>query len=307
MTTRVETLERRLVRSRVFAFVELMKPELTGLSVLTSLCGFYLASAAPFDLWRFVWTGLGTLFVGGGAGALNQYLERDYDARMRRTEKRPLPSGRLTPMEVLTFGIIISIVGTLVLTLGTNPLTGLLGVLTLTTYLFVYTPLKRLTPLATWMGGFPGALPPVMGWTAAKNEVTLPAFILFAILFFWQIPHFHSLAWLYRKDFARAGFRMVTVIDKDGSRTNSEILLCMAALIPASIGLALVGVTGSFYLISSVLIGIGFLVLGILFAQASASASPSSAMRMNLHARRIFSASLLYLPALMILIAIDRI
>ncbi len=308
MSSNVEILDQCIVRSRsrVISFLELMKPELTGLSVLTSLCGFYLATSGVFDYWLFLWTGIGTLLVGGGAGALNQYLERDYDAMMRRTEKRPLPSGRLKPTEVLWFGTAISLAGVFLLTLVANLLTGFLAALTITSYLFLYTPLKRITPFATLAGGIPGALPPMMGWVAARNEISLPAFVLFAILFFWQIPHFHSLAWVYKKDYARAGFKMLTVIDSDGSRTTRQILVCCAALIPASLGLTLVGITGFLYFAGAFLLGVTFIVYGILFARFSGEVDAPTIAKSNLYSRKMFSVSLLYLPALMFLMVVDK-
>ena len=309
MTSRVEPLDQTFLRtrSRVLSFIELMKPELTGLSVLTTLCGFYLAANGLFDFWLLVWTGLGTLLIGGGAGALNQYLERDFDAMMRRTERRPLPSGRVSPNEALWFGLLISLAGIILLALAANFLTAFLGVLTITTYLFLYTPLKRITPLATLVGGIPGAIPPVMGWAAARNEINLPAIVLFAILFFWQIPHFHSLAWVYRKDYARAGFRMLAVADDDGSRTSREILLCAGALIPSSFGLTLFGVTGYLYFVGAAILGAAFLGCGVLFARYSGEAGAPALARSNLYSRKMFSASLFYLPALMFLMAVDKV
>jgi protoheme IX farnesyltransferase len=305
----VDVLDDGIVRgrSRLLSFVELMKPELTGLSVLTSLCGFYLATSGALDFHLFLLTGIGTLLVGGGAGALNQFMEREYDSMMRRTEKRPLPAGRVTPAEVLWFGITLSVVGIVLLSLSLNLFTGFLATLTITTYLFLYTPLKRITPIATLVGGIPGALPPMMGWVAARNDVSLPAVVLFAILFFWQIPHFHSLAWVYRKDYARAGFRMLTVLDADGARTSRQMLLCTSALIPSSLGLTLAGVTGNYYLAGALILGIAFLTYGVLFARVSESGDAGALAKSNVYAWRMFSASLLYLPALMILMTIDKV
>jgi protoheme IX farnesyltransferase len=295
------------VKSRLLSFVELMKPELTGLSVLTALCGFYLGTSGLLDFRLFLLAGIGTLLVGGGAGTLNQFVEREYDSMMRRTEKRPLPSGRVTPTEVLWFGITLSLVGIVLLALCLNLFTGFLATLTITTYLFLYTPLKRITPIATLVGGIPGALPPMMGWVAARNEISVPAVVLFAILFFWQIPHFHSLAWVYRKDYARAGFRMLTVLDADGTRTSRQMLLCTSALVPSSLGLALAGVTGNYYLIGALILGVAFLGYGVLFARVSGNGEASALAKSNVYAWRMFSASLLYLPALMILMTIDKV
>ena len=180
----VKILETTGIRSRahMLDYLELMKPELTGLSVMTTLCGFYLATTGSFNGWLFFHTAIGTLLVGGGAGALNQYIERQYDALMKRTERRPLPAGRLLPFEVLMFGCFISIAGIVQLAFFANFLTGFLAVITWSTYLFLYTPLKRVTPFSTVIGGIPGALPPMMGWTAVRNEITIEPLILFAIL-----------------------------------------------------------------------------------------------------------------------------
>jgi protoheme IX farnesyltransferase len=309
MRSNVDALDDGIARARwhLLSFVELMKPELTGLSVLTSLCGFYLATSGAFDFRLFLVTGVGTLLVGGGAGALNQFMERNYDAMMRRTEKRPLPTGRVTPVEVLWFGITLSFGGIILLAFGANLFTGFLATLTITTYLFLYTPLKRITPVATLLGGIPGALPPVMGWAAVRNEIGFPSMVLFAILFFWQIPHFHSLAWVYRKDYARAGFRMLTVLDSNGTRTSRQILLCTAALVPSSLGLTLAGVTGYYYFIGAVILGIVFLAHGVLFARAFGDEDATAPAKSTVYSWRMFSASLLYLPALMILMAIDKV
>jgi len=309
MNSGVEILDQRMVRVRwrLLSFVELMKPELTGLSVLTSLCGFYLATTGAFEFWPFLWTGFGTLLVGGGAGALNQYIEKDYDAMMKRTDKRPLPAGRVSPPEVFWFGTVLSLAGIALLAFGTNLLTSFLGSVTIATYLFLYTPLKRITPFATLVGGIPGALPPMMGWAAARNEVGFPSIVLFAILFFWQIPHFHSLAWVYRKDYARAGFKMLTVLDDDGSRTSRQMLICVGALLPASFGLTMLGVTGYLYLTGAAVLGIVFLALGVMFAKASGDSAAPAAAKCNLYSRRMFSASLVYLTALMFLMVVDRV
>ncbi|HTY58391.1 MAG TPA: heme o synthase, partial [Bacteroidota bacterium] len=221
-----------LERSRAMDYITLTKPELTFLSVLTALAGYYLGAGGVFAGGGLFHTLLGTAMVGGGSGALNQYIERRYDAQMKRTENRPLPSGRIAPLEALLFGLFLSVGGIVYLALAVNMLTGSLAAVTCVTYISLYTPLKRLTPLATLIGGIPGALPPVMGWTAATNEISLPALILFAILFFWQMPHFLSLAWMYRKDYARAGYRLLAVGDTSGGKTAAQSLLHACLLIP---------------------------------------------------------------------------
>jgi protoheme IX farnesyltransferase len=281
-----------------------MKPELTGLSVLTTLCGFYLAAEGSFDYLKFLSTALGTLLVGGGLGALNQYLERHYDAMMKRTEGRPLPAGRLYPKQAWLFGIGCLAGGVCVLLLTAGMFTALLAAVIIVTYLFLYTPLKRYTRWSTVIGGIPGALPPVMGWTAAGGELTSGAWILFAILFLWQLPHFYALAWLYRKDYARAGFQMLTVHDEDASQTSRHVFWCIVGLIPVSIILTLVGVTGWKYSLVALIVGLFFLVYGALFLRFSGY--QFSAVKVNYYSRQLFFASLWYLPVLMIGMVVDK-
>lgn len=288
--------ELTLERSRFLDYVTLTKPELTLLSVATALAGSYLAMQGAIDFLLMVHIFIGTVLVGGGAGALNQYIEREYDAMMRRTENRPLPSGRLSPGEVLFFGTCISLIGIVHLSLFTNVLTGFLAAATSVSYLFLYTPLKRMTSLSTIVGGIPGALPPMMGWTAVRGEITAEAWVLFAILFLWQMPHFLSLAWMYKKDYARAGFPMLAVIDRDGSSTSRQILLYCTALIPATVLPTLVGLTGPVYLLGGSVLGIAFLLCGVLLFRT----------RSNVWARRVFFASLLYLPILFVVMGIDK-
>ncbi len=292
-------------RSKLLDVIELMKPELTGLSVLTALCGYYLGTTGGIDLLGFVWTGLGTILVGGGAGALNQYLEVEYDSLMKRTERRPLPAKRLEPSTVLIFGTTISVLGILLLTMAVNLLTGLLATLTVTSYLFIYTPLKRMTPHATLIGGIPGALPPLMGWTAASGQVGIGGLVLFAILFFWQMPHFLSLAWMYKKDYARAGYRVLSVLDAEGKKTASYCLIHTIALLPASLALVLVGVSGLFYMASALVLGTLLLLYGFLFLRIAYK--QEGMVRLNNMSRRLFFASLVYLPLLMIGMVIDKV
>ena len=294
-----------VVRPRILDYVELMKPELTGLSVLTALCGFYLA-ADTFDIALFLLVGLGTLLLGGGAGALNQYAERSYDALMKRTERRPLPSGRLNPGPVQMFGIGITVAGLIVLFIFVNVLTGLLGLVTFGIYLFVYTPLKRKTWLSTIVGAIPGALPPVMGWTGGGGSIDGSAAVLFGILFVWQMPHFFSLAWIYRKDYSRAEYRMLTVFDEKGTRTSGQTLAYNFILLPVSVGMTLTGVTGGMYAVGAVLLGVIFLTYAVLFRKHTLNPSPEPS-RINQAARLVFFASLLYLPALFFLMTVDKV
>jgi protoheme IX farnesyltransferase len=286
-----------LERSRAMDYITLTKPELTFLSVLTALAGYYMGAGGVVEGTGLIHTLLGTAMVGGGSGALNQYIERKYDAQMKRTENRPLPSGRIAPLEALLFGLVLSCGGIVYLALCINTLTASLAAITCVTYLSLYTPLKRLTPLATLIGGIPGALPPVMGWTAASNEIGAGALILFGILFLWQMPHFLSLSWMYRKDYARAGYRLLAVMDPGGSRTGLHAILYTCLLIPVSLLLLGGGGAGMIYGVSAGVLGAGFLLFACLLLARRTSGA----------ARRLFFASLMYLPALMLAMVLDRV
>jgi heme o synthase len=283
-------------RSRFADYVTLTKPELTFLSVVTAVGGFYLGVEGSIPLSTMFHTLFGTMLVGSGAGALNQLIERKYDAMMRRTENRPLPSGRLTPGEVLIFGCLIAVLGIAELALFTNLLAGILAALTLVTYLFLYTPLKRITWISTIIGGIPGALPPMIGWAAAKNSLGAEAWILFGILFFWQMPHFFALAWMYRRDYERAGYPMLTVLDGEGSRTSMQILMYLIGLIPVSLLLTIIGHLGWTYFAGAAFAGAAFLYFGFELFETRSNAS----------ARKLFFASLLYLPILLAFMVIDK-
>lgn len=283
-----------LPRRRAMDFIALAKPELTLLSVLTAVGGAYLASATPSIVLLHVF--LGTLLVGGAAGTLNMVLEREYDALMKRTAGRPIPSGRVTALEGVIVGSLLAAAGVSYLWLMTTPVAAFLAVLTLATYLFLYTPLKRLTPFVTVVGAIPGALPPVIGWSAVTGSVDLSGLSLFAILFFWQIPHFFSLAWIYRKDYEKGGFRMLTVLDTDGYVTGRQIVIYSIALIPASLLPTYLGILGGFYFAGALAVSVAFLWFGIAMYRE----------RSTIAARRLFVASLFYLPALMALMILDR-
>ncbi len=281
-----------------------MKPELTGLSVLSAICSYFVALEGVVDLATLLWLAVGTLLVGGGAGALNEYFERDYDTHMRRTEKRPIPSGRIVPLAALLFGNFIGVAGLLILALLVNLLTAFLAALTLATYLVLYTPLKRVTWWNTLVGAIPGALPTLIGWAAARNEINAGGWILFAILFAWQIPHFLSLAWMYKKDYVRAGFKMLPVIDDSGRKTSLHILLSTVFLIGLTVFAAWNGLAGLWYLACAILLGAGFLSYAFMFRRSTLANLPSDA---NIYSRRVFFASLVYLPALMVALVADKI
>jgi protoheme IX farnesyltransferase len=278
-------------------FAELAKPRIVAFVCLSTLVGFVLGSAGPVDLELLLHALIGTAMVSGGTAALNQFLERDLDARMARTAGRPLPAGRLGPEEAHCFGVLLSASGIFYLGMSVNWGTGLTAALTLAVYLFLYTPLKRRTPLNTAVGAVAGALPPVGGWVAAAGGPAAGAWALFAILFLWQFPHVLAITWLYREDYARGGCRMVAVLDPDGGRTGRQVVAYSLVLLPFSLLPTCLGVTGLVYLCASLLLGLAFLGFGLRFRRA----------RTPRRARLLMLASLVYLPALWLLMVFDRI
>jgi len=282
--------------SRLADYWTLTKPEVNVLVVASTMAGFYLAWRGPLDWIRLTHTLLGTLLVASGTATLNQYMERRYDAQMRRTATRPLPSGRMAPREALGFGILCSVGGGAYLWLVVNALASILALATLGSYLLFYTPLKRRTPLCTLVGALPGAMPPLIGWAAARGSLSLEAWVLYAILFFWQFPHFLAIAWMYREDYARAGLRMLPGRDVEGRFTSGEILVFTAALLPVSILPALLGHAGLLYLSGAVVLGLVFLIYG-----AQLAISRSKAL-----ARRLVLASVIYLPLVFALMMVDK-
>ena len=283
-------------KGRMSVFTELVKARLTLLVLLTTLVGFYLGASGPVDYGLMFHALSGTALVAAGAAALNQLMEREFDARMRRTEGRPLPAGRITPNAVLVLGTSLSVVGLTWLLFAVNSMAALLGVLTISSYLFLYTPLKRRTVLNTVVGAIPGALPPLMGWTAATGGIAAEGWALFAILFFWQLPHFMAIAWLYREDYARAGYRMLSGVDPEGRRTAASAVRNTLALLVISLYPYLLGTAGAVYLAGALALGIGFLAFAIVFARSLTERS----------ARRLFLASILYLPLLLGLLVADK-
>jgi protoheme IX farnesyltransferase len=282
----------RFARLRVADFLELTKPRITFLVLITTLVGFYMGSQDGLNFLLLFHAIVGTGLVASGASALNQYFERELDARMVRTRNRPLPDGRIVPHEALAFSAAIAGAGVLYLIFFVNLLTGVIGAATLVGYILVYTPLKTRTTLCTLIGAFPGAAPPVMGWTAARGEVDAVALSLFAILFLWQMPHFFAIAWIFTEDYVRAGFSM----HGSGERTGRQIILYCCALIPISVLPTFFGLTGMIYLLGAILFG--FIYLGYGFAVAL--------FRSNTHAHRLLRVSVLYLPALLLLMMLDK-
>jgi len=275
--------------TRPLGFLALTKPDVSFLVVLTTLAGYALGTLGPLDWLRMAQTVLWTTLVAAGTSALNHYLERDSDARMRRTAARPLPSGLLAPSEALWFGIALVAAGVVGLLLATNALAALLAITTCATYLGLYTPLKTRTTLATVVGAFPGAVPPLIGWAAARGTLGPGAWVLFAILFLWQFPHFHAIAWIYREDYGRAGIRMLPVVDPDGQATFTQILVCAAALIPVSLLAAVTGLAGVPYFFGAVVLGL-MLVEVCLWAAARKS---------NVRAKWLMHATVIHLPLLL--------
>ena len=273
-------------------YVKLLKPELTFLSVLTAIGSTYLAMRGSVHYQLLIHTFVGTTLVGGAAGVLNQYIERRYDGLMKRTERRPLPAGHIQPASALLFGVILALSGILYLTLSANIIAGALATLTLLVYLFLYTPLKRQTPFATVIGGIPGALPPLIGWAVVRGTVSIEAWSLFFILFFWQMPHFLSLAWMYRKDYARAGYQLLVVSDPTGNITGRQILIYCCALVPASLMPTVIGFAGYIYFVGALLLSTSFLLTGLFFRRQHSA----------LAAQRVFYSSLIFLSLLFVLL-----
>ena len=281
---------------KLAAYYELTKPGVMLLVVLTSAAGFYLGSSARLDLLLFLHTLVGTVLLSGGAAVFNEFIEREADGKMRRTRKRPLPSGRLEAGEAAVFGGILIVGGSLYLALLTNFLAAFLGVATVAIYLFVYTPLKTRTAICTTIGAIPGATPPLIGWAAASGQLDLQAWILFGILFAWQFPHFLSIAWIYKEDYSRAGFTMLPPSDTDGRRTCGQILAFTALVLALSVMPMTSGLTGMFYLVGALLLGLAFVWYGLEAALRRSTAS----------ARKVLLASVVYLPLLLILMVIDK-
>lgn len=277
-------------------YADLVKARLTALVLITTLVGFYVGVRGPMDYFLMFHALFGTALVAGGAAALNQFLEREYDARMRRTASRPLPSGRLQPVTVMLFGGVCSLVGTVYLAALVNPLTSALGAISLVSYLFIYTPLKRLTWWNTAVGAIPGALPPLMGWAAARGELGPGGWSLFAILAFWQLPHFFAIAWIYQEEYAKAGFKMLPSVDPDGSRTAQQSVSHTLGLMLASLAPVVLHLAGPVYLGAALLLGSFYLFRAIQFAR-----------RLDvLSAKKLFFASIIYLPLLLIALVANK-
>jgi heme o synthase len=278
-------------------FVALAKPRLNLLVVVSAVAGYVMAHGDTRDVWRLLSIIVGTGLVAGGASAFNQILERAPDALMQRTRLRPMPDGRLAVREAMLFGSLVTVAGLGILAAGANFLSALVAFVTMASYAVVYTPLKKRTSFATVVGAIPGALPPVIGWAAAEGALSRGAWVLFGILFLWQLPHFLAISWIYRDDYARAGFPMLPVIEPDGRSTARQAVVYSAALLPLSLAPTLVGMAGTLYFAGALILTLLFVGLAVRFG----------ATRTEPDARRLFFGSITYLPLLWILMIVDRI
>ncbi len=286
-------------------YIELTKPRITWLILMSTAIGYFFGLPGQAKWWDFLknvpflslfFTVLGTGLLASGTAALNQWYEREADRKMRRTAMRPLPSGRMSPRGALLFGIALSVAGFVALWLGVNLISALVGAFTLASYLFLYTPMKQRTWWSTTVGAVPGAMPPLIGYAAAAGAISRESLVLAAILFLWQFPHFYSIAWMYKEDYAKAGIRMLPVVEPDGRSTARQIVLYGIALIPVSLAPAFLGMSGRIYLVGALFLGLWFLYSGVRVALDRTTA----------RARRVLVSSVLYLPLIYGLMLIDR-
>ncbi len=283
-------------RERVAAFVELTKPRIAFMLLLTSAAGFYLGNRGAFDLMLFTNAMIGIVLLAFGVATLNQWLERSTDVLMDRTAKRPLPTGKVTPTEALAFGLILCVSAEIYLYFLVNPLTAVLGLSVIVGYVLLYTPLKTRTSASTAIGAIPGAMPPLMGWTSSANEISLGAWALFAFLFLWQFPHFLAIAWMYKDQYAKAGILMLPVVEPSGRITARQIVLFTIMMVPVSLAPFFLGFAGWIFLLAAALLGIWFLVESVRTARAK---TPEMA-------RRLLLVSVLYLPIIFAILVLDK-
>jgi protoheme IX farnesyltransferase len=282
---------------RAGAYLTLTKPDVSLLVLMTTAAGYYMGARGPVDWLRLAHTVFGTMLIAAGTAALNHYIERESDRYMRRTASRPLPSGLLQPVEALVFGVALAVAGAADLWISSGWLASTLGGITCLSYLLAYTPLKKKTVWATFVGAFPGAVPPMIGWAAATGSLDRGAWALFAILFLWQFPHFHAIAWMYREDYSRAGILMLPVVDKDGTRTFRQIVLTAIGLIGISLLPSMLGLTGVLYFFGALVVSTGLLQV-CLWAASSKS---------NLRAKWLMHATVMHIPLLLGLMMYDKV
>ena len=282
--------------SLVWDYLELTKPNVVWLILMSTMVAFYIGAPSQMPVLLMLHTVFATALLAGGTGALNQWWEREGDGRMRRTEARPLPSGRIGSNSALGFGLGLTVLGLAYLWVAINPLSFWVGLATTSSYVLLYTPLKRRSPLATFVGAFPGAAPLMLGWTAVRNDLGIEAWVLFSILFLWQFPHFYAIAWMYRDDYARAGIQMLPVVETDGSSTARQIVCYGFNLIPVSIAPWMLGMAGPGYAVAAVILGCGYLYYGVRAARRRDAAA----------ARSLLLASVAYLPLLYLFLVANK-
>ena len=283
------------VTSQLGAFFELTKPRITFLILVSTALGFYLGSQGKINSNQFAVTIIGTFLLAGGAGAINHFVEKDLDKLMDRTQSRPIPAGIISGKNALFFGVSITMIGFIILAALINHLTAILGLITVLLYIFIYTPLKKITWLNTTIGAIPGAMPALGGWAASANALDPNAWILFSILFLWQHPHFYAIALMCKEDYKKAGFQMLPVIEKESNRTNRQILWHAFLLIPVSLFFVVTGVLGEIYFWGASALGFGYLISGIPLLRDTTFDN----------AKLLLKTSIIYLPALLIVIFID--
>ena len=284
-------------RSRAGAYVALTKPDVSFLVLITTAAGYYMGARGPVNWLHMLQTVFATMLIAAGTAALNHYIERESDRYMRRTASRPLPTGVLQPAQALIFGVVLSVAGAFALYYLAGPLASALGVATCVGYLFGYTPLKKRTVWATFVGAFPGAIPPMIGWVAATGSLDRGAWLLFAILFLWQFPHFHAIAWMYREDYARAGIQMLPVVDPEGKRTFRQIIWTAIGLIGVSLLPSVVGLAGMLYFFGALVVSVGLLQVCLWAAS----------QRTNVRAKWLMHATVIHIPVLLGLMVYDKI
>ena len=282
--------------TKLGAYIALTKPEVSLLVLMTTGAGFYMGAHGPMPWLHMLHVIFGTMMIAAGTAALNHYIERESDRFMRRTASRPLPTGQLTPAEALRFGLVLALAGAVDLYYSAGSIACLLGVFTSLSYLLAYTPLKKRTVWATFIGAIPGAIPPMIGWTAATGELGTGAWLLFAILFLWQFPHFHAISWMYREDYARAGILMLPVVDKDGTRTFRQIVLYAASLVAVSLLPAIMGFAGMLYFFGALVTCTGLVQVCLWAASA----------KTNTRAKWLMHATVLHIPILLGLLMYDK-
>ena len=284
------------IGKKIGAFLELTKPRIAFMLVLTSAAGFYLGAETGFNLGLFLNSMAAITLLAFGVATLNQYIERNIDTKMERTVTRPLPTGRITPNEALIFGVSLCVIAEIYLYFAVNGLTAVLGLIVIVGYVFLYTPLKTRTTASTAIGALPGAMPPLMGWTSSANEITLGAWFLFALLFLWQFPHFLAIAWMYKEQYAKAGIKMLPVVEKDGKITAQQIVIFTVLLLPVSLAPFFLGVSGIIYLVGASVLGLWFLIASIKTAREKSIEQ----------SRKLLLVSVVYLPIIFALMVLNH-